>query len=97
MTEIQMLILFLATVTGAVTTSTLGWLDTGDPFNLRKFLPGIIRGIAAAIVVFIATYEGWIGEVTLFTYLGAFIAGMAVDVAGNRVAGILGIGQGKLT
>jgi hypothetical protein len=97
MTEIEILLLFLATVAGAVTTSGLGWLDSGDPFNLRKFLPGLIRGIVAAIVVFIATYEGWIGEITLFTYLGAFIAGMAVDVVGNRLAGISGIGQNKPT
>lgn len=95
MTEIQMLILFLATIAGAITTSVLGWLDIGDPFSIRKFLPGVIRGIVAAVVVFIATYEGFIGEVTMFTYLGAFIAGMAFDVAGNRIAGILGIGQGK--
>jgi hypothetical protein len=90
-----MLILFLATVVGALTTSVLGWLDTGNPFDARKFAPGVIRGIVAAIVVFIASYEGFLGEVTMFTYLAAFIAGMAVDVAGNRIAGILNIGQGK--
>ena len=88
MTEIEILILFIATILGAITTSGLGWLDSGTHFNARKFIPGLIRGIIAAILVFIAQYTGFIGDVTLFTYLGAYLAGGGFDVLGNRLAGI---------
>ena len=92
-----MLILFLATVLGAVTTSGLGWLDSGDAFDARRFVPGLIRGIIAAVIVFIASYQGFVGEINLFTYLAAFLAGGGFDVVVNRLAGISGIGQGKTT
>ena len=99
MTGIETFLLLLATVLGAVVTSALGWLDDKDasgnplPFDVRKFIPSFVRGIIAAIVVFIASYEGFLGDVTLFTYLGAFLAGGGFDVMVNRGAGIAGIGQ----
>ena len=98
MSEIELLLLFLAAVLGAVTTSGLGWLDSTDPFNARKFLPGVIRGIVAAIIVFIPASTGYLGAtLDLPVILGAFIAGMGLDVVGNRLAGILDVGQGKTT
>ena len=98
MTEIELLILFLATILGAVTTSGLGWLDSGETFNARKYIPGVIRGVVAAIIVFIPASTGYLGaDIGLPVILGAFVAGMGVDVAGNRLAGILGIGQGSPT
>ena len=97
MTEIELLILFIATVLGAVTTSGLGWLDSGNAFNARQFIPGVIRGIVAAIIVFIPASTGYLGTtMSLPIILGAFLAGMGTDVVGNRVAGILGIGQTKV-
>jgi hypothetical protein len=95
MTSIELLFLFLATVFGAVVTSGLGWLDSGTPFELRKFVPGLIRGIIAAIIVFVASYSGFVGEISLFTYLGAFLAGGGFDTMVNRLTGISGIGQEK--
>lgn len=98
MIDIELLVLFLVTVLGAITTSGLGWLDSGDTFDARKFVPGVIRGVVAAIIVFIPASTGYLGTaITLPVILGAFLAGMGVDVAGNRLAGILEIGQGKTT
>ena len=97
MIEIELLVLFIATVLGAVTTSGLGWLDSGTDFNARQFIPGVMRGIVAAIIVFIPASTGYLGSTLgLVAILGAFVAGMGVDVAGNRIAGILSIGQGKI-
>ena len=94
MMEIELVILFLASVLGAVTTSSLGWLDSGYAFDARKFVPGLIRGIIAAIMVFIPASQGYLGTTLgLPVILGALLAGMGVDVAVNRLAGILKIGQ----
>ena len=93
MTPLDAFLLLIATILGAVTTSVLGWLDSNNPFNVRQFVPGLIRGIIASIIVFIAGYEGFVGEITLFTYLGAFLAGGGFDTIGNRLAGILNVAQ----
>jgi len=96
MNEIELLVLFIATVLGAITTSGLGWLDSTEAFNARKFVPGVIRGIVAAIIVFIPASAGYLGStLSLVAILGAFVAGMGVDVVGNRIAGIFGVGQGE--
>jgi hypothetical protein len=98
MIETELLVLFIATVLGAVTTSGLGWLDSGVAFDARRFAPGVIRGIVAAIIVFIPASTGYLGSTLgLVAILGAYVAGMGVDVIGNRIAGILNIGQEKST
>lgn len=95
MAETDMILLFAVTILGAITTSGLGWADSGKPFNARKFIPGLIRGAIAAAGVFAAQYSGYIGDVNPFTYIFAFFAGGGFDVVVNRGAGILGIGQEK--
>lgn len=89
MTELEILILFFATIFGAITTSGLGWADSGASFAARKFIPGLIRGAIAAAGVFAVQYSGYIGDVNLFTYIGAYFAGGGFDVIGNRGAGVI--------
>jgi hypothetical protein len=89
MNGIETVILFLATVLGAVTTSALGWLDSNTPFDARKFIPSLIRGIIAAIIVYISAYAGYVGTVNFFTYLAAYLAGGGFDTVINRLSGIV--------
>lgn len=87
-TDIQAIILLIATILGAITTAGLGWSDSGANFDKRKFIPSLIRGIITAVGVFIVTYAAYTGEVTLFVYVGAYLAGGFFDVVGNRASGI---------
>jgi len=87
--DIQTLLLALAAVLGALFSATLGWLDSGELFNGRKFTSSILRAVIAGIV----TAGGFITVgpevVLLWDYFLAFLAGAGIDVFGNRIAGAL--------
>jgi len=79
------IILIAITILGAITVALLGWIDSGEKFDQRKFTGSIIRafiaGLASALI-----FEG-IQDVTIFTYLSAFLIGAGVDVTGHRLVG----------
>ena len=85
----------LAALLGGIVAALLGWLESGEPFNLRKFGGSLIRSLIAA-AIFAAGYQlsGSIGIIDLFY---AFLGGAGVDVIGNRISGKLGNGSFPLT
>ena len=85
----------LAALLGGIVAALLGWLESGEPFNLRKFGGSLIRSLIAA-AIFAAGYQlsGSIGIIDLFY---AFLGGAGVDVIGNRISGSLGNGSFPLT
>jgi len=88
MTDLEMFLMTLAAVIGAIFTALLGWSESGEAFNARKFLSSIGRAIVAGILVAV----GLIAvptDVTFLSYLLAFGTGMGIDVGGNRLAGII--------
>jgi hypothetical protein len=87
--ELTLALLLVATIAGALIDAVLGWKDAGNPFDFAKFWPSIVRAVIAALIVFTATYTGFVGEVNIFTYIAAFLIGIGVDASGNRVAGII--------
>ena len=85
----------IAAVMGGVVVALLGWLESSEPFNIRKFGGSVIRALIAG-AIFAAAYEmsdsaGWRD---LFY---AFLAGAGVDVIGNRIAGKFGNGSFPLS
>ena len=85
----------IAAVLGGLAVALLGWLDSNEPFDVRKFGGSVIRALIAG-VIFAVGYEmsdsaGWRD---LFY---AFLAGAGVDVIGNRIAGKLGNGSFPLS
>ncbi len=95
-TDIELLLLLIATISGALTSAGLGWADAGGNFDIKKFGPSIVRAIVAALAVFVATYAGGIEAVDIFVYIGAFLIGMAIDAGGNRLSGAI-TGSSKVT
>lgn len=89
--EIELAVLLAVTVLGSLTSWYLGWKDkeTTEPFVLDKAIPSLIRAGIAALIVFIATYTGFLGEVSIFTYCLAYLAGMGLDAGGNRLSGAI--------
>ncbi len=85
----------LAALRGGIVAALLGWLESGEPFNPRKFGGSLIRSLIAA-AIFAAGYQlsGSIGIIDLFY---AFLGGAGVDVIGNRISGSLGNGSFPLT
>ena len=76
---------------GGLVAALLGWLESNEPFNDRKFGGSAIRALIAGII-FAAGYQvtEYFGILDLFY---AFLGGAGVDVIGNRIAGKLGNGS----
>lgn len=81
----------MAALLGGLVAALLGWLESGEPFNPRKFGGSAIRALIAGIL-FAVGYQlsGTAGVLDLFY---AFLGGAGVDVLGNRVAGKFGNGS----
>jgi len=81
----------LAALLGGLVAALLGWLESNEPFNTRKFGGSAIRALIAGIL-FAVGYQlsGTFGLLDLFY---AFLGGAGVDVLGNRVAGKFGNGS----
>jgi len=81
----------LAALAGGLVAALLGWLESAEPFNSRKFGGSAIRALIAGIV-FAVGYQ--LSEtVSLLDLFYAFLGGAGVDVLGNRVAGKFGNGS----
>lgn len=90
MTDLELLVLLMLAAAGAITNALLGWAESGQSFDARKFIPSLIRAGISAIVVFLGTIVVDVESVTIIMYVGAFLSGMGIDTAGNRIAGIFG-------
>jgi len=81
------LILVLVTVAGAIAAAILGWAESGEPFNLRKFASSLGRAVIAGLLSSLI-FQG-VTEITVWTIVLALLTGAGVDVIGHRGAGVL--------
>ena len=86
----------LAALLGGIAAALLGWLESGEAFNPRKFGGSLIRSLIAA-AIFAAGYQVSSAPIGIIDLLYAFLGGAGVDVIGNRISGKLGNGSFPLT
>jgi hypothetical protein len=91
MTDIEMLIMALLAVAGAIVAAVLGWADSDAPFDARKFLSSIGRAIFAGLAVAATTLLIPSAEANVANYVLAVLAGAGIDVLGNRGAGVISL------
>jgi len=84
-------ILIILTVAGALAVAVLGWIESGEDFDVRKFGASVGRAIIGGLLAALI-FEGTT-EPTIWTYVTAFLIGAGVDVAGHRLSGAIGFGQ----
>jgi hypothetical protein len=75
----------MAALGGGIAAALLGWCDSAEPFNVRKFGASVIRSVIGAAGIAAATDLAGAGGYT--AYILAFLAGAGVDAGGNRIAG----------
>jgi len=85
------LYLALAALLGGFVAALVGWLESNDTFDPRKFGGSAIRALVAGII-FAAGYQ-LSNSVTMLDLFYAFLGGAGADVLGNRIAGKLGNGN----
>jgi hypothetical protein len=89
--NMERLHLALAAFAGGVVSALLGWLESGESFNRRKFGGSAVRALIAAAVFAVGYDMG--GSVGALDLLYAFMGGAGVDVIGNRISSRLGNGS----
>lgn len=78
----------LAAFSGGIVSAVLGWLDSHEAFNPRKFMASVLRALAAG-VAFAITYAIIGATLTIVDLAIAFVAGAGVDASVNRIAGAI--------
>jgi len=81
------LLIFLAAFFGGVITAVLGWLDTSDKFNIRKFMTSVIKSFIGAAVI--AVGFDYSGTTSVILILVAFLAGAGVDAGIKRLTNLI--------
>jgi hypothetical protein len=87
----ERLIIALVAVVGGMVAALVGWLDSKEPFDARKFGGSAVRSLIAGIVFAVGYHLS--GAVNTLDLFYAFLGGAGVDVLGNRIAGKLGNGS----
>ena len=87
----ERLYIALAALLGGLIAALVGWMESNEPFDPRKFGGSAIRALVASII-FAAGYQ-LSNSVTVLDLFYAFLGGAGVDVLGNRIAGKLGNGS----
>ncbi len=85
----------LAALLGGIIAAALGWLESKEAFDVRKFGGSIIRSLIAGVVL--ALGSSLAGPVDVAALLYAFLGGAGVDVIGNRLSGNFGNGSFPMT
>jgi hypothetical protein len=87
----ERLIIALVALLGGMVAALVGWLDSKEPFDERKFGGSAVRSLIAGII-FAVGYQLSDGVNTLDLFY-AFLGGAGVDVLGNRITSSLGNGN----
>jgi len=85
LSNIQIVTLSALSVLGAIVSATLGWLESGEPFDGRKYASSVLRAIVAGLVS--ALGFSTVTSVEPWDYIIAFLGGAGVDVIGKRASG----------
>ncbi len=79
-----MIILAIAAFGGGILSAIMGFVDSGEPFNLRKFSKSVIISLLAGIGVAVTSQSAQVG---IKEILMAVLAGAGSDVVVNRAVG----------
>lgn len=84
----------VAAFLGGMICSILGWLDSQETFDGRKFSASAVRALMAGLI-FAVGYNYVGGQITIIDIIAAFVAGAGFDAGGNRISGAIKAGLKK--
>lgn len=81
------IILILLTVVGAISVAILGWIESGENFDNRKFAASVVRAILGGLISALI-FQGT-KDPNIWTYVSAILVGAGIDVSGHRLSGAI--------
>lgn len=91
----ERLLIALVALLGGLAAAFLGWLESNETFNPRKFGGSAVRALVAGVVFAVGYHLS--GSVSVLDLFYAFLGGAGVDVLGNRISGKFGNGSFPLS
>jgi len=85
--DLTLTICLLVAVAGTIFAAVLGWLDSGETFNGRKFASSVLHAVISGIMIVVG--YSFRTTVDWFDFLLIFSAGAGVDVILNRATGMI--------
>ena len=79
--------LALAAWGGGIVSGLLGWFESKEPFDARKFSSTFLRALLAAAVFAIGGAVSLVGAIGWEVLIASFLAGAGVDAGLKRLAG----------
>ena len=86
--DITILYIALAAFGGGILAAGLGYFESPESFNPKKFGASIIRALIAGLV-FAVGYSVTGAGISVLDILIAVVGGAGIDVLGNRAAGVV--------
>lgn len=86
-TEIEILLLVLSAVAGAAVASALGWSESTESFNAKKFASSLIRGAVGAVILVLG-YQ-YVVAIEPWDYILVFFGGAGFEVTVKRAQGAI--------
>ena len=75
---------------GGIVVALLGWLDSGEAFEIRKFSASIVRALIAGVGI--AAAYSYANSITTLDIVISFLAGAGFDAGINRISGAIKAG-----
>jgi len=72
---------------GGMVAAVLGWLDSGEVFEARKFSASIVRALIAGLGI--AAAYSYANSITVLDIVICFLAGAGFDAGVNRISGAI--------
>jgi len=80
----------VAAFLGGIVSGVLGWLDSGEAFEIRKFSASIVRALFAGLGIAVA--YSYANSITALDIVVAILAGAGFDAGVNRISGAIKVG-----
>ena len=85
--DYSLVFIALAAFLGGLLSSVMGWMDSGEPFDPRKFFKSLMAALIAGMSF--ATIYSFSNGITPKDILLAILGGAGVDGLSNRAIGAL--------
>ena len=80
----------VSALVGGIVAAVLGWLDSGEVFEARKFSASIVRALIAGLGI--AAAYSYANSITVLDIVICFLAGAGFDAGVNRISGAIKVG-----
>lgn len=95
LSNLEIFIVAILSIGGALFGAFLGWLESGEPFVARTFASSMLRAFLAGAITAGSTFAGLDTIANGWIYIFVFLAGAGVDVLAKRTAGAIRAGTAK--